>query len=324
VKHFHGMTTGNPSTSTEGSKTANTRQTTAKRPNSGRTRCTSKGSSSTNPHMTTGYANHWKARTEGYESTTTTLHTPRLPQPAQPSTQYRMNTRGSTGQPTTTHQLAQSPAQPTSALTRPSTALVNQPPTSSPVTQHPGRTSRASPHRLWRAPYPHPARLTTLLHPHNLYARCPSPPSPCQTVTWHRAHIAPQCARTQNLTHAPRPSYTAPVTCPFSAWEWRIHGAASSADATHHATGQLSQTHGVVSGITTPAHIHLANTIQTWIRNRFNIPSHIHGTSSNFDLHAIGVYIRIYIRAHISPSHLYGIHNNIHHPLQIHIHTRYP
>ncbi|KIM77755.1 hypothetical protein PILCRDRAFT_91035 [Piloderma croceum F 1598] len=38
-------------------------------------------------------------------------------------------------------------------------------------------------------------------------------------------------------------------------------------------------------------HIHLTNTIHNCIQNQFNIPLHIHGTPSNFDLHAIGVYI---------------------------------
>jgi hypothetical protein len=147
-------------------------------------------------------------------------------------------------------------------------------------------------------PTPHLlANPVTQLHPHNPFASCPSPPSPRQTVTWHRAHA-------QSLTHAPCRSYTVCVICLFSAQERKILGAASSADATYPATGQLSQTHRVVSGITTPAHIHLTNTIQTQIQNRFNILSHIHSTPSNFDLHAIGVYIQIYICAHISLSPL--------------------
>jgi hypothetical protein len=203
-----------------------------------------------NPHTATGYANHWKVRTEGYKSTTTTPHVPRLPQPAQPSTQYRTNTQGSTGRPTTTRQSAQSPAQATSALiqprnpfahhpgpsprqmvtwqpnpsplTQPRSRTTNQPPTRSPATRHTARANhippphspnpvqtgapkaRASPCRPWRAPYPHPAYLPTQLHPCNRFASRPSPSSPHQTVTWHRAHIAPQRARAQSLTHAPR------------------------------------------------------------------------------------------------------------------------
>ena len=128
---------------------------------------------------------------------------------------------------------------------------------------------------------------TVMWHPVHTPPRPPHLPlSPHQTVTWHSTHPALQHAHPQSLTHLPRQSYTAHVTCPDSARVQIICGAASSADRiilTHPAIGQLFiQAHGAV---TTPAHIHLTNTLHTCIQNLFNIP--IHGTLSNFGHHAI-------------------------------------